>query len=619
MRDDDHVVYIMSINGWITVIFLTIVVFTIYYLWLYPVLYGAYEQGFWKYSDMDEDWSCELYEEIDQIKCEKKHIENVIAYSVRVPLFLADFVDREIDLRVENLSNTRQKGTLRIKSQLVASTQNTVLKKYPLVIETKSNSGNFEKAEYISWELEAHSAYTYQIRVRMPYIDRAGLGEKGTTYARLVFYNITPIATSDKEYRLFTATHSADENIDDEILKKPVPLPWSNNLKNANCHVGSYENGYRTQICMEVDPPGAFRHSAIENLLFPPWANGLLPLIVIIVVLLVERILPRAGLEIYGNPTQIKTSAIKHQELTIESVDGTTKQREEPLSPSIFRSLSIALLSILFLIILIWVLSKTLFADNPPKEFTLFIFSVILFTFIFSKADKQELDDGYQLVEFLISLLLFFGGFFFFKWLINPLVDPSKGLITTFFDDMEGIYPSSKPNPLKAFWALFSVSWLWAGVLVIIAAPMINRLVRWFVQEKCRPVLEWIARLFSQKSITKLLITLLTTLYAYFQARKPNYSGGKANSWRKNFTDVFNELEIRFPKTLVQFCRWLSDLISRNIRNQQDQLTENYRALDELVKSDPSDTWKEKMDKYKQLEEIEKKIIGRDAGGENGK
>ena len=245
----------VNVNEIIVSALLIVVGFGVYYLLFYPQLVLQYETKYWRTPsssvEKNSTETCSLTND-DGI--------GILNFKLKFPKYMADFIDRDINLKIENKTDKYQKGLLLIESQLVTKKNLNPAKNssIDLIIDE-------ERREYLEFNLPPCSTQTFEILAIVPRYD----------YAQNL-------------YALFTFSFH-EINDQDGLAAIPEILVWD--LVSNTCEVEDKDEKNNGElICAEVKPDQVFLHTAIENLLLPPWSNGLIPIFIFAAVWISARV-----------------------------------------------------------------------------------------------------------------------------------------------------------------------------------------------------------------------------------------------------------------------------------------------------------------------------------------
>ena len=242
-------------NEVIVTVLLIVFAFGFYYLWLFPRLVSEYESKFWHTP------TSSVERRVSGI-CSQESGGGIgtLNFKLTFPKYIANFIDRDISLKIDNNTGQHQRGLLLINSQLVMKEDLTPIKNsvIDLIVDD-------EYKEYLEFDLPSCAAQTYIIRSNVPWYD-----PEQQLYAQFRF-----------------DIGEVDDIGDSASIEKT--LVWD--LVSKTCvptAIDVEDDG--DILCAEVNPDQVLLHTAIENLLLPPWSNGLIPVFVFGVVWVSARI-----------------------------------------------------------------------------------------------------------------------------------------------------------------------------------------------------------------------------------------------------------------------------------------------------------------------------------------
>ena len=280
----------ISVNGWVSWLFLTLLLFFVYYTCVYSAVAAVYEG---EYYDNIQTVFKEPQKEADNVDqyqntCTLERLkpdefeEASVELSLRFPKYLINFVDREAELVIFNNSDQIFQQELIFYTEFKRSDDPNILVK-PLLYSEK-------QAVQTLWvDLKPCETRLYTYFLRTPQL------VKGSSMRMRVGYvGQTQEECQNSTSKILTNNSISEGQKNQKDTKGCIKLyKW---------HINQEANdSSATQSCLKVDPGldnswlcseisdfHAFRHSAIEWLLLSPWSNGLLPLAVFICVFLAE-------------------------------------------------------------------------------------------------------------------------------------------------------------------------------------------------------------------------------------------------------------------------------------------------------------------------------------------
>ena len=282
----------ISKNGILVALTLTAAGFLFYYLWLYSDLVTAYENGFFlsRFAPMAGE------NRFSEKVCGNK--ENRVILFVNFPLYLARFSDRKMELVVSNGTGKLQRGIISIHGEIYGEIpESKALEainsdRYRISISSKSDANRDADVSYVSYYLPACSSQRFNIQVSVensPDVDEP-------VYAMFSFFQQELGQQPDQHVdRISEWQHLETLYELAEGLPPPVNRISEWQQTEILCEIDGLKPPKEAGVylCSKIDSYAMLRYTLIEQLLLPPWSNGMIPLLILFVVWASERILER--------------------------------------------------------------------------------------------------------------------------------------------------------------------------------------------------------------------------------------------------------------------------------------------------------------------------------------
>lgn len=505
----------LNVNEVIASALLIVFSFGVYYLDFYPHLVSEYETKYWHTpSSSVED------KETGTCLQDSDGVNGIIYFNLKFPKYMADFIDRNISLKIENNTDKNQKGVLLIESQLV--TKETLA---PIKYSSIDLIIDGEYKEFFEVDLPSCAAQTYSIQSLVPRYER-----NQDLYAQ---FNLS--------YR--------EQNAQDGAAYIKKNLIWD--LVPDTCVAkakGVKNNG--EMICAEVKAEQVLLHTAIENLLLPPWSNGLIPVFVIAIVWISTRVFP-----------------------------GNRKKREQDFQEfKLLEVTNILVLSLFFIIVFITIVWSTFFIKG----------------FDISYNDLHRLLSGL----FILSALPLLGSVFFKTDVVQIVISPKNfiklvwvvliviAIVNISNPVAKLLSPTFDLNDLKLIrvglillllpYAIRGILWVLYWAYEIYEVPICNCIS--YIKDNIQPLF---SRL-NQIPVFYLFVTVFRAVARPIQSIK-----GLAAKKRAHETDAKEDWEIvvnAFPQSNTAIVRLRKkELRSIDGKKGYASRTKNLAAIDELI------------------------------------
>ncbi len=257
--------FLLTINGWLVAVCLTIVLFLVYYLCLYNPL-SSRENDFYLYLD-----SKPLNQHQDM------HLR------VYVPKYITNFDDTQLTVTVYNNSNVYS-PTLAAASSGSSTMAGRNVLTFMLqgeLFDLKTNATTTKKAFFALLNASSPCEQLPEGILEMMQLTYCSDSSANASYAISMRLPVSPQDYRNSSYLKLTFYSDGRDLI-----------TWGTD--NGCGNLGLSEGEQNKQICIKVNSSGVLEQTAFINLLLPPWSNRLLPLFVIAMVWLAERILVSA-------------------------------------------------------------------------------------------------------------------------------------------------------------------------------------------------------------------------------------------------------------------------------------------------------------------------------------
>ncbi len=263
-------------ESWIVAILMSGMAFILYYLVIYPCINSIYRSEFWQDVTLASVPSpITNTQETSSPDIIATTQETSLAVAIRVPKYVSDFVEREVDIELKYQPRTDPAKSLPSSPMLV---------EILVAAEIEDQAG-----ESISKHVTLKLADSQDNSLWSGHAEQ--LLYPGTQ-SHIVFNVIIPDRVSEDQ--LLALTFWWRYRPDDSFQ----PLNWDDSV--FDCTAGDdyspRANGGKDvkhnppdnsiQLC--IDRAKSFSDSAIKNLLLPPWSNGVIPAVVVAIIWLLE-------------------------------------------------------------------------------------------------------------------------------------------------------------------------------------------------------------------------------------------------------------------------------------------------------------------------------------------
>jgi hypothetical protein len=236
----------IGINGRLVALFLIVMAYLVYYSELFPELLAEQQKLFWIQREMAPNES----DVTRQCK---------IAVSVKIPRNMIDYQENELVISIINQDNKEIcEGTILLAANLIDEDDERLTSDFATfrVIDKEKTPFFFTHNIRIVYKLEPYDSLVVPVHVQ--------ISTRVLKEVEFVFFQI------EKEHEISLAN----------------PLLWGGN---PTCDQDRDKYISPNRICSVINDDGVFRQNAVENLLLPPWSNGVLPILVISLVWLAEN------------------------------------------------------------------------------------------------------------------------------------------------------------------------------------------------------------------------------------------------------------------------------------------------------------------------------------------
>lgn len=227
----------LSVNGWIALVILIVITFGIYYYIVFPKLVNQNQTLFYRQVALDNE-------------------NTPFQMEANIPINLSDFQESKLTINIacpkaKNGKIEGCSGLLDLVSFLVKDQEEVIGSHVNLTRLDIKDQPAVIRNLHIKYALRSYEIMSIPVHIQIP-------------------------AAMESDFVAF----SIYVNEPQELV-----LTWSNAEK--ECKSDS------TWICANIDHGEALRHSAVENLLLPPWSNRVIPFIAFAMVWLAEQVLPK--------------------------------------------------------------------------------------------------------------------------------------------------------------------------------------------------------------------------------------------------------------------------------------------------------------------------------------
>lgn len=320
-------------NGRLATFLVMIIGYIVYYGYLFPFLASRNQELFWFQRDIPQK-SDSQSAPTTSTRC--------IYVSVRVSKYMTDYLDGKIIVTIINISDNKScKGAIIIGGELRGEQE--TLSKYPIfrVLDEEKEPTSFARNLVLPYDLKPRDSLNVPIRVNIP--------DRRAEEIEFTFYNVNNV--NQDNWALDPLSFGGSPTcLRDKNSQNEQPLP---------------------RICASIDSDGAVKQSAIENLLLPPWSNGILPLVIIAFIWLAENSMPQ----------RFKVDA----------------QRSDSFAPSKVIIISLVTLSLLLVFV---VEIRILFLSKAPIGLAMILpVSIAILVFVLTKLDAKQPAEEDQIVK----------------------------------------------------------------------------------------------------------------------------------------------------------------------------------------------------------------------------